>query len=199
MNIDIEQSIKNLCENKKKKLKWTSDIDGLKSFVAKKLNEQDGTWRSPGGGSWSFANDSLTVTWYTTSKSIQFQGCKGKAITEMITKVCEEVDESLSPPSEEDNAGCHLQNGHREVDMNEEDVGAFVAEELNECTTTSAQRSRRQDSLNYDHTNIIDQQDLFCADDMKEYDEEECTCKNCRTLTIEMAETKLDITMLGQR
>ena len=72
---------------KKNKVKWTGTLEGLKAFVATDINEniaESASWRSPGGGTWNFDSELLSVTWHKTSENIYFKGEKGNDLTKRV-------------------------------------------------------------------------------------------------------------------
>ena len=71
------------------KLKWTGDLESLKLFLSDELNVA-GRWESPSGGSWQFSSGHLTVTWYTDSKTILFQGPQGSETYSILKNKVEE-------------------------------------------------------------------------------------------------------------
>ena len=74
--------------SKKNKIKWTGTLEDLKAFVLTEINEETAertNSRAPNGGTWVFYSELLSVTWYSKSKNIVFDGEKGKDLTERIT------------------------------------------------------------------------------------------------------------------
>ena len=64
------------------RLMWTGDLESLKKFVEKRLNQQ-GKWTSPGGNSKQFksSNNNLTMTWYNKKQlTLAFQGRDGSLL-----------------------------------------------------------------------------------------------------------------------
>ena len=71
----------------KNKIKWTGSLENLKAFVLAEVDDETAertSWRSPSGGTWVFDSELLSVTWHSKSKNINFDGEKGKVLTERI-------------------------------------------------------------------------------------------------------------------
>ena len=71
----------------KNKIKWTGSLENLKAFVLAEVDDETAektSWRSPSRGTWVFDSELLSVTWHSKSKNINFDGEKGKALTERI-------------------------------------------------------------------------------------------------------------------
>jgi hypothetical protein len=72
---------------KKNKVKWTGTLEGLKAFVVTEINEntaESTSWQSPGGRTWNFDSELLSVTWHKTSENIYFKGEKGNDLTKRV-------------------------------------------------------------------------------------------------------------------
>ena len=76
-------------DDKKNKLQWKGTLEDLKAFVLTEIDEEtaaSNNWRSPGGGSWNFESQALTVAWQTKSQNIYFGGEKGSDLTQRVRK-----------------------------------------------------------------------------------------------------------------
>ena len=151
---------------KQDKLKWTGDLDSLKKFFADKLNVY-GRWKSPGGGAWQLANEELSITWYTNSKSILLQGTRGK-----------EIKKKVEAMLAKDNNDCVYSIVNESDAENEYEVMA----EIHDDNTQLVER-----------VNTSDYQDTLVENNSTG---DQNNCKECRALSIAVAEIKLDLPMI---
>ncbi|CAB3978448.1 Hypothetical predicted protein [Paramuricea clavata] len=91
--MDTEQTITgmsllhNLSTRSKAKLKWTADFKALQRFVADVLGLSDGEWTTPGGHAKLYQNESISIRWYSNTKSITISGKDEKKFKEKLLKL----------------------------------------------------------------------------------------------------------------
>ena len=71
------------------RLTWTSDLESLKKFVEKDLQQQ-GKWTSPGGNSKQFKSDNnnLVINWYNKKQlTLSFQGRDGPLLKDKLAEL----------------------------------------------------------------------------------------------------------------
>ena len=71
------------------RLTWTSDLESLKKFVGKDLQQQ-GKWTSPGGNSKQFKSDNnnLVINWYNKKQlTLSFQGRDGPLLKDKLAEL----------------------------------------------------------------------------------------------------------------
>ena len=84
---------------KRNKIIWTGSLEDLKALVLTEVDEdtaQNTTWRSPGGGKWSFESKMLSITWHSKSEYIYFGGEKGNSLLKRVQSFLEQGEDASS-------------------------------------------------------------------------------------------------------
>ena len=157
---------------KKNKLKWAGDLEGLKLFISDEFKLK-GKWKSPRGGTWQFLSEHLTVTWYMTSKSILLQGPHGSEVYSTLKKKAEAptvINNDLN------NSSAH-----------------FIVNDVNDENEKEADVSDVEiiDALMpKDETGDRDSQEGMQRVNSKG---DQISCNECKILSVDIAEIKLDL------
>ena len=84
---------------KRNKIIWIGSLENLKALVLTEVDEdtaQNTTWRSPGGGKWSFESKMLSITWHSKSEYIYFGGEKGNSLLKRVQSFLEQGEDASS-------------------------------------------------------------------------------------------------------
>ncbi|CAB4002454.1 Hypothetical predicted protein, partial [Paramuricea clavata] len=176
-SVNITLSIPPDLTLEKGKHKWLNNFEDLKLFVETTL-QIEGTWSSPGGYLKAFSEDpeSVLIRYYTDTKSLLFQGDRGKKIKNFLIGKIASIsqpsgDKHSSRSSEQNSTSIHddsivLVNSPSQTlsERHDEDEYALNLSEFESVNTISVDNSSQTyeiESTEYHSTRAADMNDKY--------------------------------------
>ncbi|CAB4013704.1 Hypothetical predicted protein [Paramuricea clavata] len=183
-SVNITLSIPPDLTLEKGKLKWLNNFEDLKLFVKTTL-QIEGTWSSPGGYLKAFSEDpeSVLIRYYTDTKSLLFQGDRGKKIKNFLIGKIASIsqpggDKHSSRSSEQNSTSIHddsivLVNSPSQTlsERHDEDEYALNLSEFESVNTISVDNSSQTyeiESTEYHSTRVSRECNCACSQSSKD-------------------------------
>ena len=178
-----------------KRVKWVNNFECLKKFVERAIDKQ-GKWSSPGGNAKQFtsARDDLVITWYRgKQKTLLFQGQAGDKLRELLIKVCEmkTSPDCTAGVTPEQDILCHDYETCSFASLS-----SVQKEQFEDGTELPSGVSESIFTIDQDQVRSENATDMEANTSVVIVANEDKPTHNCSKYEIEIAELKIDVTML---